>query len=48
MNTPTLTTTTDLLVRKTQLATTRLHTGQRIRLDGGTGAIELLDDAPTG
>ena len=29
-------------------ATTRLHTGQRIRLDGGTGAIELLDDAPTG
>lgn len=26
-------------------ATTRLHTGQRIRLDGGTGAIQILDDA---
>ena len=27
-------------------ATTRLHTGQRIRLDGMTGAIEILDEAP--
>jgi hypothetical protein len=26
---------------------TRLHTGQRIRLDGSTGTIIILDSAPT-
>ena len=27
-------------------ATTRLHTGQRIRVDGMAGTIEVLDEAP--
>jgi len=29
-------------------ATTRLQTGQRVRVDGTTGQVTLLDEAPEG